>query len=200
MHRVSQELLNRMKIEILISDANHPIMSYLKNWKSRRDNINIVHSSEDLSGGYILFLISCTEILRSEITKKFKYALVLHASDLPKGRGWSPHIWNVLEGSNQLTVSLLEADVKVDQGPIWLKQHIELEGHELFDEINNKVQTIYGVASVCLIFMVNLRICEIFILKFEITFIKLGSSTIKVVIRCSKTKFSFSLANIVSWR
>ena len=138
-HRVSQELLNRMKIEILISDANHPIMSYLKNWKSRRDNINIVHSSEDLSGGYILFLISCTEILRSEITKKFKYALVLHASDLPKGRGWSPHIWNVLEGSNQLTVSLLEADVKVDQGPIWLKQHIELEGHELFDEINNKL-------------------------------------------------------------
>jgi methionyl-tRNA formyltransferase len=65
--------------------------------------------------------------------------LVLHASDLPEGRGWSPHIWSVLEGKNTLTLSLLEADSKVDQGPIWLKQTIELEGHELFNEINDKL-------------------------------------------------------------
>ena len=137
--RVSQELINRMKIEILISDPNHPIMSYLKNWKSRQENINIVHSSEDLTGGYILFLISCTEILRSEITKKYKHSLVLHASDLPKGRGWSPHVWSVLEGNNLLTLSLLEAHEKVDQGSIWLQEHIALEGHELYDEINDKL-------------------------------------------------------------
>jgi UDP-2,4-diacetamido-2,4,6-trideoxy-beta-L-altropyranose hydrolase len=137
--RVFQELQNRMKIEILISDPNHPIMSYLKNWKSRKENINIVHSSEDLTGGYILFLISCTEILRSKITKKYKHSLVLHASDLPKGRGWSPHVWSVLEGNNLLTLSLLEAHEKVDQGSIWLKEHIALEGHELFDEINDKL-------------------------------------------------------------
>jgi UDP-2,4-diacetamido-2,4,6-trideoxy-beta-L-altropyranose hydrolase len=138
-YRVSQEILGRMKIEILISDPNHPIMSYLKNWKSRQENINIVHSSEDLTGGYILFLISCTEILCSEITKKYKHSLILHASDLPKGRGWSPHVWSVLEGNNLLTLSLLEAHEKVDQGSIWLKEHIALEGHELFDEINDKL-------------------------------------------------------------
>jgi UDP-2,4-diacetamido-2,4,6-trideoxy-beta-L-altropyranose hydrolase len=139
--RVSKELLNRMNIEILISDPNHPIMSYLKNWKARQENINIniVHSSEDLTGGYILFLISCAEVLRSEITKKYKHSLVLHASDLPKGRGWSPHVWSVLEGKNLLTLSLLEAHEKVDQGPIWLKEQIALEGHELFDEINDKL-------------------------------------------------------------
>jgi methionyl-tRNA formyltransferase len=137
--RVFLELLNQMKIEILISDPNHPIMSYLEIWKSKKENIRIVHSSEDLNGGYILFLISCAEILRSEITKKYKHSLVLHASDLPKGRGWSPHVWNVLEGSNLLTLSLIEAQEKVDQGSIWLKKHITLEGHELFDEINDKL-------------------------------------------------------------
>jgi methionyl-tRNA formyltransferase len=136
--RVSQELINRMKIEILISDPDHPIMSYLKNWKSSQ-KINIVHSSQDLTGGFILFLISCAEILRSEITKKYKHSLVLHASDLPKGRGWSPHVWSVLEGNNLLTLSLIEAHEKVDQGQIWLKEHIALEGHELFDEINDKL-------------------------------------------------------------
>jgi methionyl-tRNA formyltransferase len=90
-------------------------------------------------GGHILFLVSCSEILQESIIKKFKYALVLHASNLPSGRGWSPHVWNVLEGKNTLTLCLLEADSKVDQGPIWLRQHIELEGHELFDEINDKL-------------------------------------------------------------
>jgi UDP-2,4-diacetamido-2,4,6-trideoxy-beta-L-altropyranose hydrolase len=137
--RVAQELINRMKIEILISDPDHPIMSYLENFKSRQAKINIVHSSQDLTGGFILFLISCAEILRSEITKKYKHSLVLHASDLPNGRGWSPHVWSVLEGNNLLTLSLIEAHEKVDQGPIWLKEHIALEGHELFDEINDKL-------------------------------------------------------------
>jgi len=98
-----------------------------------------VNSSKELTGGYILFLISCTDILPSEITNKYKHSLVLHASDLPKGRGWSPHVWSVLEGNNQLTLSLLEAHEKVDQGSIWLKEHIALEGHELFEEINQKL-------------------------------------------------------------
>ena len=137
--RVLNELINQMRIEVLISDKNHPIMSYLKDWTSKQGNINIVHSTKDLIGGYILFLVSCNEIVKLEIIKKFKHALVLHASDLPEGRGWSPHIWSILEGKNTLTLSLLEADPKVDQGPIWLKQKIELEGHELFDEINDKL-------------------------------------------------------------
>lgn len=137
--RVSNELKKQMRIEVLITDKNHPIMSYLKDWVLKQDNINIVHSAEDLMGGHILFLVSCSEILQESIIKKFKYALVLHASNLPSGRGWSPHVWNVLEGKNTLTLCLLEADSKVDQGPIWLRQHIELEGHELFDEINDKL-------------------------------------------------------------
>ena len=43
--RVFQELLNSMNIEILISDPNHPIMSYLKIWKS----INFDSYSSNLS-------------------------------------------------------------------------------------------------------------------------------------------------------
>ena len=137
--RVLNELTNQLRIEVLISDKNHPIMSYLKDWTSMQENISIVHSTKDLIGGYILFLVSCNEIVQAETFQKFKHALVLHASDLPEGRGWSPHIWSVLEGKNTLTLSLLEADSKVDQGPIWLKQIIELEGHELFNEINDKL-------------------------------------------------------------
>ncbi|MSQ57471.1 MAG: hypothetical protein EXR35_08185 [Limnohabitans sp.] len=136
---VTQEMQNKMRVEILNSDKNHPIMSYLNDWGASRINVNIVHSANDLLGGYMLYLVACGEILSEDVIKKFKHALVLHASDVPIGRGWSPHIWSVLEGKNTLTVSLLEVESKVDRGAIWLKTKIKLKGHELLDEINDKL-------------------------------------------------------------
>ena len=40
--------------------------------------------------GDILFLISCSERIGDAYRQKYRHVLVLHASDLPKGRGWSP--------------------------------------------------------------------------------------------------------------
>jgi methionyl-tRNA formyltransferase len=132
-----------MIIEILISDLRHPIMPFLIKWSLKYNNLNshvsIFHNSIDLNGGDFLFLISCGEIISENDVAKFKNAFVLHASDLPEGKGWSPHIWNILEGKNILTVSLLTAASKLDMGDIWLKTQIDLEGHELFDEINKKI-------------------------------------------------------------
>jgi methionyl-tRNA formyltransferase len=58
---------------------------------------------------------------------------------LPRGRGWSPHIWQILEGRNNIKVSLLEAEDSIDTGAIWAQREFFLEGHELADEINNKL-------------------------------------------------------------
>ena len=137
--RVCKKLINQMRVEVLISNKDHPVTRHVRNWALNQRNIHIVHSTKDLQGGHILFLVSCNEILQTDTIKKFKHTLILHASDLPEGRGWSPHIWSVLEGKKTITLSLLEADTKVDQGSIWLKENIELEGHELFDEINEKL-------------------------------------------------------------
>jgi len=132
-----------MVIEILISDVSHPILKYLNEWslvwKKSGYQVSIAHNSKNLTGGNFLFLVSCSEIIKEEVLKKFKHALVLHASDLPEGKGWSPHVWNILEGKNTLTISLLNAASKVDAGDIWIKTHVTLEGHELFDEINHKL-------------------------------------------------------------
>ena len=132
-----------MIIEVLISDKKHPILTYLHDWSIKNkflgNEISITHSSENLTGGDFLFLVSCGEIVAEKIIKKFKYSFVLHASDLPQGRGWSPHIWNILEGKNILTVCLISPSPKVDRGEIWLKRQISFEGHELVDEINEKL-------------------------------------------------------------
>ena len=62
--------------------------------------------------------------------------MVIHASDLPKGRGWSPHIWEIINGAKFLTISLLEAADKVDSGRIWKKLKIDIPETALWEEIN----------------------------------------------------------------
>jgi methionyl-tRNA formyltransferase len=129
-----------MKITFLCNDAKHPVNGYLRTWISTQKGlhkVDLVHKKSDLRGGDILFLISCSEIIDAKDREKYLVNLVLHASDLPKGRGWSPHIWDLVNGSEGMTLSLLEAANKVDSGRIWKKIYIPVPKHALWDEINN---------------------------------------------------------------
>jgi methionyl-tRNA formyltransferase len=131
-----------MNITILCSDPTHKIYTYLKKWKdlnSKNHIIYLLNSSKDVLSGDILFLISCTEIISKDIRNRFSKTLVIHESDLPQGRGWSPLVWQILEGSNVIPITLLEAEDKVDSGDIWNKSFVQLEDHETFSEINNKI-------------------------------------------------------------
>jgi methionyl-tRNA formyltransferase len=64
---------------------------------------------------------------------------VLHASDLPYGRGWSPHIWSILHGNTTVTVSAITAEDNIDSGDIWAKKSFDVAPHELYDEINTSL-------------------------------------------------------------
>ncbi len=131
-----------MKISILCSSLGHPIYPHLQQWvlKARAvHEVELVQHSADVRDGDLLFLIACAEIVPRTIRSKFRQCLVVHASDLPQGRGWSPHIWQILEGASSIPVTLLEAEDKVDTGRIWAMRRFELAGHELYDEINEKL-------------------------------------------------------------
>lgn len=132
-----------MKISILCTDPDNPVIDSLQTWmddiSSKGHSATLVFDKAELQGGNILFLVSCGQVIRDAERQKYNAVLVLHASDLPKGRGWSPHVWSILNGENQITVSLLEASDPVDSGAVWLKKKITLEGHELLPEINAKL-------------------------------------------------------------
>lgn len=132
-----------MKISVLCTDPNHPVVERLRTWvediSSKGHVATLIFDKSELCGGDILYLVSCSQIIRDTERNKYKIVLVLHASDLPKGRGWSPYIWSILDGAHQITVSLLEASDPVDSGAIWLKTTFDLEGHELLQEINAKL-------------------------------------------------------------
>lgn len=133
-----------MKITLLCSDPQHPVNAYIQRWAQAQaglHEVDIVQKKAQLGGGEILFLISCSEIINANDRAQYKACLVLHASDLPKGRGWSPHIWALVEGAEVITLSMLEAEDKVDSGCIWSKTHITVPKHALWDEINHLLFT-----------------------------------------------------------
>jgi methionyl-tRNA formyltransferase len=131
-----------MKISVLCSSVHHPIYATLRSWvasQQKRHAVQLVDRKDSLSGGDILFLISCTEPIDKVVRSRYKSVLVVHASDLPQGRGWSPHIWQILEGKKLIKVTLLEAEDPIDSGDIWGQRDLIMEGHELYDEINEKL-------------------------------------------------------------
>ena len=128
-----------MKIDILCSDSAHPINLWLVDWASKaskKHTVRIIKDKQYLRRGDILFLVSCTQLIRAEERENYRETMVLHASDLPIGRGWSPHIWAILGGATEITVSLLSAEDKVDSGAIWGKRTFSVDLSALYDEIN----------------------------------------------------------------
>lgn len=133
-----------MKITLLCSDPDHPVNAYLKRWMIAQQGVHdveLLQNKRQLTGGDLLILISCSEIIKEVDRNKFLVSLVLHASDLPKGRGWSPHIWEIVNGAEHITLSLLEAEDKVDSGKIWEKRHIPIPKDAIWDEINHLLFT-----------------------------------------------------------
>lgn len=116
-------------------------MPYLQKWKMQMERschqIAICSRKSQLGTGDILFLISCSERIDEQEHQNYKHVLVIHASDLPNGRGWSPHIWDILNGSDAITISLIEAAVNIDTGDIWKKITLPVAKHFLWDEIND---------------------------------------------------------------
>ncbi|RTL30672.1 MAG: UDP-glucuronic acid dehydrogenase [Burkholderiales bacterium] len=128
-----------MKITLLCSNELHPVNTWLYKWVDQRKSqheIALIRRKKDLPGGDVLFLISCGEIIKAQDRAAYKSTLVLHASDLPKGRGWNPHIWAIIAGADHITLSLLEAEDRVDSGRIWRKKNICIPKDALWDEIN----------------------------------------------------------------
>lgn len=134
-----------MNITILSTSKEHPTYPLIQKWinkNSKKHKISLINKTKELIKGDLLLLVACNEIVKLKQRKKFKKTLLIHASDLPKGRGWSPYIWEIINGKNTVTVSLIEAEDTPDTGNIWAKRSFNLEGHELYDEIFKKLNSV----------------------------------------------------------
>lgn len=133
-------MLRNMLIQILVDNPKSWVIPYAQELMSilakKTFEVKLIHSHNEIAKGDILILLSCERILKNLSLNK--HNLVVHPSNLPQGKGWSPLTWQILEGKNEIPITLFEATEKVDSGGIYLKDMIYLEGHELVDEVREK--------------------------------------------------------------
>lgn len=103
--------------------------------RSAGHEATLVHAIADAPDADVAVYLSCERIIPARERERFGHNLVVHASDLPRGRGWSPLSWSILEGADRVVLTLFEAADAVDSGPIYLQQELRFEGHELIDEL-----------------------------------------------------------------
>lgn len=131
-----------MKINILIDDINSWSINYgikLCFILGDKHEVKLIHSQTEIEPCEVMFLLSCTKLCPKEKLQMNASNIVIHASDLPKGRGWSPLFWQIIEGKNIIPVTLFEAIDEVDAGDYYIKDSVELDGTELYDEIHAKL-------------------------------------------------------------
>lgn len=129
-----------MKIQILCDNPDSWIVPYAHSLAKVLTNMGhnciVWYKHKDVEQGDILCLLSCERIFKALHLNK--YNLVVHESYLPQGKGWSPVTWQILEGKNQIPITLFEATDALDAGEIYAQTVISFDGSELIDEIKTK--------------------------------------------------------------
>lgn len=131
------------KLDILIDNQNSWIWQYVPKietiCKQYTDNVRIFKTADSIQHGNVMFILSCDKILKKNFLEYHDNNIVIHASDLPKGKGWSPWTWEIESGATSITLTLFEADEKLDSGDWYIKTKCPLNGYELIDDIRDKL-------------------------------------------------------------
>lgn len=126
-------------------------LEYLLNQKGHY--VKYVFSKDDILEGDICFLLSCSRIIQSGYLDKNKNNIVVHASDLPKGKGFAPMQWQIIEGFNEIVLTLFEVVEEVDAGPFYFKSDLIFNGIELYDELRKKLAL--KIIEMCIYYVDN---------------------------------------------
>jgi len=126
-----------MKIAILTS-PNQWFIPYAQKLHQTLTNSSLFFDHTRINGTYdLLFILSYHKIIKKEFLTA-KHNIVIHASDLPQGKGWAPMFWQILEAKNDIVFSMFEASDGIDNGDIYMKKTLHLLGNELNEELRNK--------------------------------------------------------------
>lgn len=127
---------------LLLSDRESWIAPYIKEFMNclhDEGHAVIVTDEFPQAGNFdFCFMLSYSKLIGKEHLARSRHNLVVHESALPKGKGWSPLTWQILEGKSEIPITLFEATERVDAGQIYLQRTISYAGNELVDELRYK--------------------------------------------------------------
>lgn len=129
-----------MKVQILVDNKNSWYVPFALSLKEKLkdivDSVSVIFQHSEVEQGDVLCLVGCEKIFNKlELNSS---NIVVHESWLPKGKGFSPLSWQILEGKDEIPITLFEAQKEVDAGVIYFQECIKLSGNELNDELKHK--------------------------------------------------------------
>lgn len=134
--------MKKLKISVLNDNPGSWFMPYgqklAKQLREHDHDVMEVLNPQELPRGDIAFFLSCEQLIKKDLRDRNRHNIVIHASALPLGKGWSPLAWQILKGKNEITLTMFEAADDVDAGDIYATETIQFEGHELIDEMRQK--------------------------------------------------------------
>ena len=107
-------------------------------WIEDGHQVSWGHLIEQVPAGDLCFYLSCSQVAPAEVLDRFEHNLVVHESDLPLGRGWSPLSWQIIDGASDIAVTLFEAEQSVDSGVIYAQEWLHFDGTELLRELRDE--------------------------------------------------------------
>jgi len=131
-----------MKIQILTTKNSwlykNKKNNVLKIFKKFSKDVSIITNFKDIKKSTkICLILSYFKIIPPKFLKICKFNLVVHESDLPKGKGFSPLTHQILKGKTKITTTLFNASKKLDTGNFYFKKQFYFNKNLLFDEIKN---------------------------------------------------------------
>tara|TARA_B100001989_G_scaffold223163_1_gene176944 strand:+ start:4318 stop:4962 length:645 start_codon:yes stop_codon:yes gene_type:complete len=128
------------KFALLFDKKNDWLKQYLPDNLNFREDIKIssFYEEKHIKKFDVVFVLGFTRILKKDFLRANSKVFIVHESNLPLGKGFSPLQWQILEGKNKIVFSLLEAAEDFDCGDIIEQMELNLDGTELYDEIRYK--------------------------------------------------------------
>lgn len=117
---------------------NDFISAWALQWRAAGHAVAWAHDAALLPSSQVCIYLGYSRIVGAALRARHGNNLVVHESDLPAGRGWSPLTWQVLQGAQEIVVTLFEAVDAVDAGVIYAQATIHLRGDELVDELRQQ--------------------------------------------------------------
>ena len=134
--------MNKKKINVAIlydnyndwikKKLNFDFISLKKKYKFK-----IFYDYRKIKNYDLVFILGYTKILKAGFLKKNKLNLVIHESDLPKGKGFSPIQNQIKDGKTKIKINLLKAEKKPDSGAIYESLWINIPKYKIYDEIRS---------------------------------------------------------------
>ena len=132
----------KKKIIFLLDKKNNWMAKYLlkdKFYKNiKKYDLKIKYKLKIDEKAEIVFLLGYTSRFKVTQNQNIKNIFLVHESNLPKGRGWSPIRYQLLDNKEKIKCCLISCQDPIDSGDIYEVGTLNIKKTDLYDDIKIK--------------------------------------------------------------